>query len=133
MFSCFFYSSGQEKYRSVSRQYLRKADGVIIMYDVTSEASFLHVRYWIDCIKVRRFFLPFNNARRIASCYAPVGCYVCCEWGGEGEERQFEKIYILWDSHDPRSLFRTWNLEIYFQRLLTGGGWRGCRLRAGGE
>ncbi|KAI9564203.1 hypothetical protein GHT06_007941 [Daphnia sinensis] len=41
----------QEKYRSISRQYLRKADGVLIMYDVTSEMSFVHVRYWIDCVK----------------------------------------------------------------------------------
>ena len=48
----FYWFAGQEKYRSISQQYLRKADGVLIMYDVTSEMSFLHVRYWVDSVKV---------------------------------------------------------------------------------
>uniref|UniRef100_A0A0P4XDC2 EF-hand calcium-binding domain-containing protein 4A n=1 Tax=Daphnia magna TaxID=35525 RepID=A0A0P4XDC2_9CRUS len=47
----FWDTAGQEKYRSISQQYLRKADGVLIVYDVTSEMSFVHVRYWIDCVK----------------------------------------------------------------------------------
>ncbi|XP_057371520.1 EF-hand calcium-binding domain-containing protein 4B-like isoform X2 [Daphnia carinata] len=47
----FWDTAGQEKYRSISRQYVRKADGVLIMYDVTSEMTFVHVRYWIDCVK----------------------------------------------------------------------------------
>lgn len=45
-------NAGQEKYNSISRQFLRKADGVVIMYDVTSETSFIRVRYWIDSIRV---------------------------------------------------------------------------------
>ncbi|XP_077017745.1 ras-related protein Rab-44 [Tamandua tetradactyla] len=44
-------TAGQERYHSVTRQLLRKADGVVLMYDVTSEESFLHVRYWLDCLQ----------------------------------------------------------------------------------
>uniref|UniRef100_A0A0M3JV23 RAB44 protein n=1 Tax=Anisakis simplex TaxID=6269 RepID=A0A0M3JV23_ANISI len=39
------------RFRSITKQYFRKADGVILMYDVTSEQSFLHVRNWIDSVK----------------------------------------------------------------------------------
>eukprot|EP00069_Balaena_mysticetus_P008133 bmy_05861T0 len=50
-------TAGQERYHSVTRQLLRKADGVVLMYDVTSWESFAHVRYWLDCLQVSRWLL----------------------------------------------------------------------------
>ncbi|VTJ66528.1 ras-related protein Rab-44 [Marmota monax] len=44
-------TAGQERYHSLTRQLLRKADGVVLMYDVTSQESFAHVRYWMDCLQ----------------------------------------------------------------------------------
>ncbi|XP_063274303.1 ras-related protein Rab-44 isoform X1 [Prinia subflava] len=44
-------SAGQERYRSVTRQFFRKADGVVLMYDITSEHSFSDVRYWLGCVQ----------------------------------------------------------------------------------
>ncbi|XP_066191705.1 ras-related protein Rab-44 isoform X3 [Sylvia atricapilla] len=44
-------SAGQERYRSVTKQFFRKADGVVLMYDITSEYSFSDVRYWLSCIQ----------------------------------------------------------------------------------
>ncbi|KAF0884435.1 RAB44 protein, partial [Crocuta crocuta] len=44
-------TAGQERYHSMTRQLLRKADGVVLMYDVTSQESFTHVRYWLDCLQ----------------------------------------------------------------------------------
>ncbi|XP_053458835.1 ras-related protein Rab-44 [Nycticebus coucang] len=44
-------TAGQERYHSITRQLLRKADGVVLMYDVTSQESFAHVRYWLDCLQ----------------------------------------------------------------------------------
>uniref|UniRef100_F7I584 RAB44, member RAS onco family n=1 Tax=Callithrix jacchus TaxID=9483 RepID=F7I584_CALJA len=44
-------TAGQERYHSMTRQLLRKADGVVLMYDVTSQESFGHVRYWLDCLQ----------------------------------------------------------------------------------
>ncbi|KAM8776895.1 ras-related protein Rab-44 [Rhynchonycteris naso] len=44
-------TAGQERYHSMTRQVLRKADGAVLMYDVTSQESFAHVRYWLDCLQ----------------------------------------------------------------------------------
>ncbi|NXX82018.1 RAB44 protein, partial [Urocolius indicus] len=44
-------SAGQERYRSIARQFFRKADGVVLMYDTTSQGSFSHVKYWLSCIQ----------------------------------------------------------------------------------
>ncbi|KFP77810.1 Ras-related protein Rab-44, partial [Apaloderma vittatum] len=44
-------SAGQERYRSVTKQFFRKADGVVLMYDITSERSFADVWYWLSCVQ----------------------------------------------------------------------------------
>ncbi|XP_039391109.1 ras-related protein Rab-44 isoform X2 [Mauremys reevesii] len=44
-------TAGQERYHSITKQFFRKADGVVLMYDVTSEYSFADVRYWLNCIQ----------------------------------------------------------------------------------
>uniref|UniRef100_A0A8C0X6X3 Ras-related protein Rab-44 n=1 Tax=Castor canadensis TaxID=51338 RepID=A0A8C0X6X3_CASCN len=44
-------TAGQERYHSLTRQLLRKAEGVVLMYDVTSQLSFSHVSYWLDCLQ----------------------------------------------------------------------------------
>ncbi|XP_038604682.1 ras-related protein Rab-44 [Tachyglossus aculeatus] len=44
-------TAGQERYHSMTKQLFRRADGIVLMYDVTSEESFIHVGYWLDCIR----------------------------------------------------------------------------------
>jgi len=44
-------TAGQERFRSFSKQYFRKADAVLVMYDVTTERSFHSIREWLDNIK----------------------------------------------------------------------------------
>ncbi|KAM6370139.1 ras-related protein Rab-44 [Pluvialis apricaria] len=44
-------SAGTERYHSITKQFFRKADGVVLMYDITSEHSFSDVRYWLSCIQ----------------------------------------------------------------------------------
>lgn len=57
------------RFRSIAKSYFRRADGVLLLYDVTCEKSFLNVREWVDMIEVRQhtsylssqlhlFFLP---------------------------------------------------------------------------
>ncbi|NXX58730.1 RAB44 protein, partial [Scopus umbretta] len=48
---CLWDSAGQERYHSITKQFFRKADGVVLMYDITSEYSFSDVRYWLSCIQ----------------------------------------------------------------------------------
>ena len=57
-------TAGQERFRSIASSYFRKADGVILLYDVTSPSSFINVRDWMERIlvcpgrtlKVSKFF-----------------------------------------------------------------------------
>ena len=46
-----FDTSGQEKYRSISRSYFRKADAVILVYDITNRESFKNIISWYRYIK----------------------------------------------------------------------------------
>ena len=43
---------GQERFRSVTRSYFRRADGVMLLYDVTSDRSYMSVREWIEAVDV---------------------------------------------------------------------------------
>jgi len=44
-------TAGQERFRSIAKSYFRRVDGVLLLYDVTSESSFLNVRDWVESIK----------------------------------------------------------------------------------
>lgn len=41
------------RFRSIAKSYFRRADGVLLLYDVTYERSFLSVREWMETIEVR--------------------------------------------------------------------------------
>ena len=45
-----FDTAGQERYRSLSIQYIRNANGILLFYDVTKEESFTNLDEWIDKI-----------------------------------------------------------------------------------
>ncbi|CAF1094819.1 unnamed protein product [Rotaria sordida] len=44
-------TAGQERFRSITKQYFRKSDGVILVYDVTSEVTFRNVRGWMTSVR----------------------------------------------------------------------------------
>jgi Ras and EF-hand domain-containing protein len=44
-------TAGQERFRSLTKLYFRKADGIIVMYDVTCLYSFNSVRSWMNSIQ----------------------------------------------------------------------------------
>uniref|UniRef100_A0A0K0E6W1 EF-hand domain-containing protein n=1 Tax=Strongyloides stercoralis TaxID=6248 RepID=A0A0K0E6W1_STRER len=44
-------TAGQERFRSITKQYFRKANAVVLMYDITSEKTFINVRNWIESVK----------------------------------------------------------------------------------
>ncbi|CAK8681415.1 unnamed protein product [Clavelina lepadiformis] len=41
-------TAGQERYRTITKQYYRKGQGVLLVYDITSESSFLNIRKWVS-------------------------------------------------------------------------------------
>lgn len=44
-------TAGQERFYSITEQFFRKADGMVVMYDVTSRQTFTAVRRWLNCIQ----------------------------------------------------------------------------------
>ncbi|XP_008287972.1 ras-related protein Rab-15-like [Stegastes partitus] len=39
-------TAGQERYQTITKQYYRRAQGIIFVYDITSESSFQHIAKW---------------------------------------------------------------------------------------
>lgn len=44
------------RYRSITKQFFRKADGVVVMYDLTCEQTFTAVRSWLASVQVIHTF-----------------------------------------------------------------------------
>ncbi|KAM6096629.1 EF-hand calcium-binding domain-containing protein 4B isoform 2-T2 [Chlamydotis macqueenii] len=44
-------TAGQERYQSITKQFFRKADGVIVMYDITAKDTFTAVKQWLISIE----------------------------------------------------------------------------------
>ena len=45
-----FIKAGAERYRAITTSHIRNADGAFLVFDVTSENSFLSLDFWYDCI-----------------------------------------------------------------------------------
>lgn len=44
-------TAGQERFRSITQSYFRKADGVLMLFDVTNETSLLNTRHWMQSVR----------------------------------------------------------------------------------
>ena len=44
-------SAGQERFRSITQQFFKNADGIILVYDVTNEETFKQIHQWIEDIQ----------------------------------------------------------------------------------
>jgi len=42
-----FDTAGQERFHTITQAYYRNADGALLVYDITHEASFNHIRGWV--------------------------------------------------------------------------------------
>ena len=43
-------SAGQEKYRSISKQYYNRAQGILLVYDITKRDTFSAIKHWLKDI-----------------------------------------------------------------------------------
>ncbi|KAI5610742.1 ras-related protein Rab-15, partial [Silurus asotus] len=41
-------TAGQERYQTITKQYYRRAQGIFLVYDITSYVSFQHIMKWIS-------------------------------------------------------------------------------------
>ena len=45
-----FDTAGQERFKSISLNFIKKANGILLLYDISNKASFDSVNKWIDSI-----------------------------------------------------------------------------------
>ena len=45
-----FDTAGQERYRSLTKNYINGADGIILIYDITKRKTFEHIETWLKSI-----------------------------------------------------------------------------------
>ncbi|XP_025896436.1 ras and EF-hand domain-containing protein-like [Nothoprocta perdicaria] len=74
-------TAGQERFRSIARSYFRKAHGVLLLYDVSNQSSFLSVRQWIEDIKVAEGPLPLMLVGNKIDLRAGLPAGVCSALG----------------------------------------------------
>ena len=53
---CLTIIAGQERFKTITSAYYRGADGIILVYDVTSNESFQHINEWL--MEVNRYAAP---------------------------------------------------------------------------
>ena len=54
-------TAGQERFKTLTQSFYRKADGVIISFDVTEKPSFNNVRNWVESLNTH----ADKNAARV--------------------------------------------------------------------
>lgn len=47
------------RFHSISRSYFRKANGILLLYDITSEKSFLNITQWLEQIEVNKNYFAY--------------------------------------------------------------------------
>lgn len=45
-------TAGQERFQSVTKAYYRGAQGIVLVYDISQEESFIAVKSWISTVQV---------------------------------------------------------------------------------
>ncbi|KAM9245530.1 LOW QUALITY PROTEIN: EF-hand calcium-binding domain-containing protein 4B [Leptosomus discolor] len=70
--------AGQERYRSITKKFFGKADGVIVMYDITAKNTFTAVKQWLISIEEATeenvpVLLLGNKTNNEKECEVPMG------------------------------------------------------------
>lgn len=94
-------TAGQERYKSVTRSYYRGAVGCLVVYDVTSKASFEHIPQWL------------SDVRQLAGKEAVVMLVGNKSDLAEGEKRQV--------THNEGSLFAQQHDLMHFETSAATG------------
>ena len=68
-------TAGQERFQSVTKAYYRGAQGIILVYDISQEESFIAVKSWISTIQVYVLYIIIYMLYTIALHVGP--------WEGE--------------------------------------------------
>ncbi|XP_041366596.1 ras and EF-hand domain-containing protein homolog isoform X2 [Gigantopelta aegis] len=112
-------TAGQERFRSIAKSYFRRADGVLCLYDVTYERSFLNIRDWIEAIEdgaQKRIPIMFvGNKIDARQEMEQQGRRVVTYADGQRLAREFEGLFIETSAKDGTNILES---VIELTRLL---------------
>ena len=49
--ACIYDTSGQDKFEDITNTYIRRGDGIVVVYDITNSDSFDAVKLWINKVQ----------------------------------------------------------------------------------
>ncbi|KAM8846807.1 ras-related protein Rab-15 isoform 2-T2 [Synchiropus picturatus] len=58
-------TAGQERYQTITKQYYRRAQGIFLVYDITSERSFQHIMKWASDVDEVQKILVGNKSDEV--------------------------------------------------------------------
>ncbi|EER04157.1 Rab18 GTPase, putative [Perkinsus marinus ATCC 50983] len=104
-------TAGQERFRTLTSSYYRGAQGIVLVYDVTSRESFENLEYWLE--EVRKYATSRSSVKML------VANKVDEVNGGDVTRREGEKFAI---EHDMLFIESSAKLKVgvkeIFQQLV---------------
>ena len=118
-------TAGQERFRSITKNYFKESDGILLIYDITNKETFKNVEGWIDSIheslgnhKDSKYIIILignktdligvdDYVREVTEEEAETKCNVkSLVWGGETSVKNIE-------FKDLKELFKNYVEKIY--------------------
>ena len=125
-------TAGQERFKSIATNYLKKANGILLVYDVTKETSYNNIDNWLEQIKsdsdIKRPMILIGNKsdmvnERVISkekgeelaknCCGGINFYeTSCKTGENVDEAINDLVYQIYNKYSGKNLNDTGNIKI---------------------
>ena len=125
-------TAGQERFISIASNYLKKANGILLVYDITNESSYDNISNWLEQINSksdneRPIILIGNksdmvNERVISkekgeelakNCCGGINFYeTSCKTGENVDEAINDIVYQIYNKYSGKNLNDTGNIKI---------------------
>jgi small GTP-binding protein len=102
-------TAGQERFRTISQTYYQRADGVILAYDCTSQASFASISTWVNQIAL-------HGKENVQKVLVATKCDANRAISREEGEALAERLSI---KHIDTSAKENFNIEEVFRQIAT--------------
>ena len=125
-------TAGQERFKSIATNYLKKANGILLVYDVTKETSYNNIDNWLEQIKsdsdIKRPMILIGNKSDMANerviskekgeelaknCCGGIKFYeTSCKTGDNVDKAFDDLVYQIYNKYSGKNLNDTGNIKI---------------------